>query len=170
MDNHETSAKYNIAETCVASISPSDLLSLSENQGVQLFDPSKKLTYGSIRGSKELKANIAELYTTKGIEPLPDDNILITSGAIAANLLVFYALLKKGDHVICHYPSYQQLYEVPASLGAEVDLWRAREEQGWLLDIEQLKRLTRPNTKMIIIKCVREAFIPHLTISCLVLN
>lgn len=84
--------------------------------------------------------------------PLPADNILITPGAIAANHLVFYALIGPGDHVICHYPTYQQLYEIPESLGAEVDLWKAKFENKWIPDLEELKKLLKPNTKMIVIK------------------
>ncbi len=54
--------------------------------------------------------------------------------------------------MICHYPTYQQLYSVPESLGAEVSLWKAREEKHWQLDIEELKGLIKPGkTKLIII-------------------
>ena len=98
--------------------------------------------------------NLARLYSTKAATPLPADNILVAPGAIAANYLVLYTLISKGDHVICQHPTYQQLYSVPESLGAEVSLWRAREERKWQLDIEELKGLVRPNTKMIIIKYV----------------
>jgi aspartate/methionine/tyrosine aminotransferase len=83
---------------------------------------------------------------------LPRDNILITPGAIAANHLVFYSLVGPGDHVICHYPTYQQLYEIPASLGAEVSLWKADPKKDWKLDLDDLKAMVKPNTKMIIIK------------------
>lgn len=154
MDKHETQAKYNLAETCVASISIGELQELSEDPSAQLIDPSKKLGYGSIRGSEELRSNLARLYSARSTSTLSAENILITSGAIAANMDVFIALLRKGDHVVCHYPTYQQLYEVPASLGAEVSLWKAREENRWELDVEELRGLIKSNTKLIIIKCV----------------
>ena len=154
MDTHETTAKFNIAETCVASISVHDLQALSENSKAQVLDLSTKLTYGSIRGSHELRSNLARLYSARAPWVLSEENILITSGAITANLVVFYALLQKGDHVICHYPTYQQLYEVPTSLGADVSLWKARKDKEWQLDIAELERLIKPNTKMIVIKCV----------------
>ena len=80
------------------------------------------------------------------------ENILITPGAIAANHLVFYGLVGKGDHVICHYPTYQQLYEVPASLGAEVTLWKAVAEKKWIPDLDELKQMIKPNTKLIVLK------------------
>ena len=152
MDTYENTAKYNIAETCAASISVDQLRELSEDRSTEIWSPSTVLTYGPIRGSEKLRSNLASLYSPKAPAPLDPDHVLITPGAIAANLTVFYGLIGKGDHVICHYPTYQQLYEVPASLGAEVSLWRARGERKWQLDIEELKGIIRPNTKMIIIK------------------
>ena len=152
MDTHETTAKYNIAETCAASLSLDQLRELSEDKSTELWSPSTVLTYGPIRGSEKIRSNLANLYSSKAPSPLDPDLILITPGAIAANLIVFYGLIGEGDHVICHYPTYQQLYEVPASLGAKVSLWRAREEKKWQLDVEELKGLIRPSTRMVIIK------------------
>lgn len=149
MNTHETHAKYNIAETCVASISLDELRGLSEDISSEIWSSSTKLTYGTIRGSEKLRTNLANRYSAK--KPFQADNILITPGAIAANLTVFYGLIGKGDHVICHYPTYQQLYEIPRRLGAEVDYWRAEESKKWQLDIEELKSLIRPNTRMIVI-------------------
>ena len=149
MGKYETLAKYNIAETCVASISLNDLKELSEDKTNDIWSPSTKLTYGAIRGSEKLRGTLANLYSAK--KPLDAEKILITQGAIAANMTVLYGLVGKGDHVICHHPTYQQLYEVPESLGAEVELWRAKAESKWQLNIEELKGLIRPNTKMIII-------------------
>ena len=149
MDKYETTAVNNIAETCVASISLEDLKDLSEDKQSEIWSPSTKLTYGPIRGSSRLRGNLANLYSAK--KPIQAENILITPGAIAANLTAFYALVGKGDHVICHYPTYQQLYEIPRSLGAEVDYWRAGENRKWQLEIEELKALIRPSTKMIVI-------------------
>lgn len=149
MDLHQTHAKYDIAETCAASISLDDLRGLSEDKSSEIWSTSTKLTYAAIRGSEKLRTTLANRYSAK--KPFKADNILITPGAIAANMTVFYGLVRKGDHVICQYPTYQQLYEVPKSLGAEVDYWRAEESKKWQLDIEELKTLIRPNTRMIII-------------------
>jgi aspartate/methionine/tyrosine aminotransferase len=152
MDEHELTAKHNISETCCASISVDQLAALSEKKDAQVLDLSRKLVYGAIPGSEALRGNLARLYSSKVGSPLPAENILITPGAIAANYLVFYSFVGPGDHVICHYPTYQQLYAVPTSLGAEVDLWKARPEKQWIPDIEELKSLIKPNTKMIVLK------------------
>jgi aspartate/methionine/tyrosine aminotransferase len=155
MDKYETSAKYNLAETCCASISIDELVSLSENKTLQASDilsTSLVQNYGEIRGSIKLRENLSRLYSAKVGTPLSVDNILITPGAIAANHLVLYSLLKPGDHVICHYPTYQQLYSIPESLGAEVSLWKCKPEDKWLPSLDELKDVIKENTKLIIIK------------------
>lgn len=153
MDSYETWATHNMAETCCASVSLKDLVAFSgKNNVLDIIDFEQKQVYGAIRGSDPLRSNISNLYRSKGCAPLPKDNILVTNGAIQANFLALYTQVGPGDHVICHYPTYQQLYSVPESLGAEVSLWKAQEQNGWQLDLEELKSLLRPNTKMIIIK------------------
>ncbi|KAI1915340.1 hypothetical protein LOZ61_001739 [Ophidiomyces ophidiicola] len=165
MDEYETTATYNIAETCCAPLSLDDLCALAPEAPQTPFSTATKLTYGAIRGSNELRSNLARLLYTAppGDESssssssrasLPPENILITPGAINANFLLLYTLIQPGDHVICHYPTYQQLYSVPSSLGAEVSLWKTRSDDGWRLCLDELKALIRPNTKMIIIKLV----------------
>jgi aspartate/methionine/tyrosine aminotransferase len=153
MDKYETTpGVLNIAETCAASISIDDLVALCEDPNVEPpLKTSTKLTYGPIRGSDALRERLASLYSVRVSSPLQTDNILITPGAIAANFLLFYTLIGPGDHVVCVYPTYQQLYSVPESLGAEVSLWRLRREQKYIPDLEELSALVKENTKMIII-------------------
>ncbi|KAI9816060.1 MAG: hypothetical protein M1827_002052 [Pycnora praestabilis] len=151
MDEYETTAKYNIAETCSASVSVNDLKAFSTDKSKEPLSLSSKLVYGAIRGSENLRANIAELYSALGsLAPSPND-VLVTPGAIAANFLLFYTLIGPGDHVVCHFPTYQQLYSVPKSLGAEVSRWEALEDNDWIPDVNQLKALIRPNTKLIVV-------------------
>jgi aspartate/methionine/tyrosine aminotransferase len=151
MDAHENNCKYNIAETCCASISIDQLREISEDKTREVFNTSRSLTYGAIRGSDELRNNLARLYSAKVTTPLSPDKILTTPGAIQANYLTTYALVGEGDHVICHYPTYQSLYEVPKQMGAEVDLWKGKPENDWVPSIDDLKALIKPNTKLIII-------------------
>lgn len=153
MDKYEnTPGVLNVAETCAASISISDLVQYCEDPNVPSPpNLSAKLTYGHIRGSPVLRSRLADLYSARTSSPLAPDNVIITPGAIAANFLIFYALIRPGDHVICVYPTYQQLYSVPAHFGAEVSLWKLRQEKKYIPDMDELKLLVKPNTKMIII-------------------
>lgn len=104
MDKYETKCKYNIAETCCASVSLDQLQELCEDKNTPLFQTSQILNYGAIRGSDALRANLARLYSAKG-NTLSPESILTTAGAIQANYLCAYALVGPGDHVICHYPT-----------------------------------------------------------------
>ncbi|KKP01948.1 aminotransferase class I and II [Trichoderma harzianum] len=143
-----TPGVLNIAETCVESVSIDQLAQLSGYKGELPPRTSTVLIYGAIRGSSTLRETIATLYKDEQIAP---ENVIITQGAIAANFLAFYSLIEPGDHVICVYPTYQQLYSVPESLGAEVSLWRLRPEQGFVPDLDELEKLAKANTKMIVI-------------------
>lgn len=151
MDAYEHRCKYNVAETCCASISIDQLRELSDDKKRDVLKTDQVLTYGAIRGAEDLRTNLARLYSAKVTSPLSPDNILTTPGAIQANYLTAYALVGEGDHVICQYPTYQSLYDVPRSLGAEVDLWKAQAEKNWIPDLEELKSLIKANTKLIVI-------------------
>lgn len=98
-----------------------------------------------------LRTRIAELHSTSETQ-LTAENVIITPGSILANYLVLQALCKPGDHVICQYPAYGQLYLLPRHNGADVNLWAMEENSGWLPDIGKLSDMIRPNTKAIILK------------------
>lgn len=153
MDEYEiTPGVINIAETCAASVSIDDLRALSKQKDDTVpVNLSTKLTYGAIRGSEKLRGLVAALFAEETAEPLPADNVLITQGAILANFLLLYTLIGPGDHVVCVYPTYQQLYGVPKSLGAEVSLWKLKQENGFVPDVTELESLVKSNTKMIIL-------------------
>ncbi|KAK0387166.1 hypothetical protein NLU13_5479 [Sarocladium strictum] len=153
MDKYEhTPGVLNISETCAASISINDLMRMSTDADTKTpFDPDDKMTYGAIRGSQQLREHIASLCSSETGEKLSSDNVLITQGAIQANFLALYTLIGPGDHVISVYPTYQQLYSVPSSLGAETSLWKLREEHGFVPDLTELEGLVKDNTKMIIV-------------------
>ncbi|KAF9876957.1 aminotransferase class I and II [Colletotrichum karsti] len=152
MDEYETTPGcLNIAETCAASVSIDELVGLSEDKTVPgPVDFSTKLVYGPIRGSPALRRRVAELCGGDGSgapSVLADEDVLITQGAIGANFLLLYTLVNPGDHVICVYPTYQQLYGVPESLGADVSLWRLKKENGFVPDVKELQGLVKSNTK-----------------------
>ncbi|KAK8016691.1 hypothetical protein PG993_014880 [Apiospora rasikravindrae] len=176
-----TPGVLNVAETCCSSISIDELAQFDERRqvhdngegrqrgtGTSPLDLSTILTYGPIRGSEELRSHIAHMYqngaqrSANAIteeqsgaqgspDPVPKEQVLITQGAISANYLVFYTLVGPGDHVICVFPTYQQLYAVPESLGAEVSLWELKGADGWIPDVGKLEALIKDNTKMIVI-------------------
>ncbi|KAJ5984264.1 aspartate aminotransferase [Penicillium waksmanii] len=139
-------------DTCVDPLSLQDLTKLGAlNSSVHPIEASNSLIYGSVLGKPELRQRILALYGDAGANPAESLSLTVTQGAISANFLVLDTLLGPGDHVICQYPTYQQLYDVPRRAGAEVSLWRTHAEHGWVPDVSELQFLVKKNTKMIII-------------------
>jgi DNA-binding transcriptional MocR family regulator len=159
MDAYETTpGVLNVAETCAASVSIDDLVAMSSGPAKNPIDTSTKLTYGAIPGSQTLRERIAAHCSTEGVQLAPED-VIVTQGAIGANFLALYTLIGPGDHVICVYPTYQQLYDTPRSLGAEVTLWKLKKENGFVPDVDELAGLIKPNTKVCIV--ARDYSIEH---------
>ena len=145
MNEWETQCTYNLAETCVASITVEELLALSGGSADDLSGLLQmKLTYGDIEGSPRLRTAIANLYANQCIE-----DITVTHGTIAANMLVHKAIVEPGDHVLSIVPTYQQHYSIPKSIQADVTILALREEDGFLPNLEALKASVKPNTKLI---------------------
>lgn len=141
---HEFTAKHLISCSDAESIRLGELLDYEEGSR-ETFE-RLWLGYSDSRGLPELRAEIRKLYTT-----VADTEILTHTGAQEPILNLFLGLIGPGDHVITHFPGYQSSYSVPRDLGCEVSLWRANPRDGWRLDIEELKVLLRPNTKLVIV-------------------
>ncbi len=148
MNQYEVGAKYNIAETCVDSVSLDELFDFTGTDKAAFLEEfcARRLTYGDIEGLPELKKGICSLYKS-----LSTDEIVTTHGASGANHHVFYTLVQPGDRVISITPTYQQLYSIPESYGADVRYLHLTKENRYLPDLEELKSLLTPNTKLICI-------------------
>jgi aspartate/methionine/tyrosine aminotransferase len=104
------------------------------------------LGYTESKGSPSLRNEICKLY--KSIQP---EQVLVHTGAGEAIFLFMQAVLSPGDHIIVHSPGYQSLAEVARSIGCDVSLWKAHEENNWALEPDELPRLLKKNTKVIVI-------------------
>lgn len=149
MTRHETHVQFDIAESGILPLSTNDLLD---------FEPVDRraatlerllalpLGYSEARGTETLRALLAATYARGDA-----DHILVTTGAIEANFLLFNVLLAPGDHVIAPYPAYQQLYSVPRAIGCEVSLWHVGPETGYRYDVDALEQLLTPRTRVIVV-------------------
>jgi aspartate/methionine/tyrosine aminotransferase len=141
---YEFTTEFLLCSSDCESMSIEDLLALEEG-AAEKFQHTW-LGYTESQGSPALRKEICNLYETMG----PED-ILVHTGAGEAIYLFMYAAFQKGDHVVVHSPGYQSLAEVARAAGCDVSPWLAREENGWALDLDELRRLLRTNTKAIII-------------------
>lgn len=147
MNEFENHCAFNLAETCVSSLTVGQVLEMSGRNADVLDDLAPmKLTYGAIEGSDRLRDAICTLYDRQA-----RDNIVVTHGAIGANALVHETLVEPGDHVISVRPTYQQHYSIPESYGATVDILHLRPENGFLPDLGEFAELIRPETRLVAI-------------------
>lgn len=146
MNEHEKTAIYNIADTCVRTLSLDELFKITDTDKSQFFENISKikLGYGHIQGSPEYKKGICNLY--KNLNP---ENIISTNGAAGANYLTFYSLVSPGDRVISVTPTYQQLHSIPESFNADIQYLHLKPENDFLPDLNELKSLITENTKLI---------------------
>ena len=149
MTRHETHVRYDIAESGILPQSLNDLLDfepVAERAATLERLLALPLGYSEARGTEALRSQFAATYARGDA-----DHILVTTGAIEANFLLFNVLLDAGDHVIAPYPAYQQLYTVPRAIGCDVSLWHVGPETGYRYDLQALERLLTPRTRLIIV-------------------
>jgi aspartate/methionine/tyrosine aminotransferase len=145
MNAYETRCRYNLAETCVESLTLAELVDIAGvRDSFREHLLGMHLTYGAIAGSDRLRTAVAGLYA--GQSPA---NVSITHGAIGANSLVHQTLVEPGDHVVAIVPNYQQHYSIPESIGARVDRLPLREEHGFRPDLDRLSDLVGDRTRLI---------------------
>lgn len=146
LNKWEKEARYDISQSSIAALTLKELVALAGMTVADFFEKfsNLELNYGWIEGSPAFKKLVSELYLQ-----VPAVNILQTNGSTGANMLAMYTLLNPGEHVVTLFPTYQQLYDIPRSLGAQVDFVHLDEAAAWRLDLDKLDALVTPATKMI---------------------
>ncbi len=147
MNEFENHCTYNLAETCVDSLTVAELLALAGKTDSFMTEIlPMRLSYGAIEGSDRLRTAICGMYQRQAHE-----NVIVTHGTIGANALVHETLVEPGDRVISVLPTYQQHYSIPKSYGADVQILPLHVQNGFLPDLAELERLATPGTKLIAI-------------------
>jgi len=141
---YEFNTEFLLCSSDCEALSIADLLALEPGAAGEF--QNTWLGYTESQGSTALRKEICNIYTS-----MSPEHILVHTGAGEAIYLFMHAALTAADHVIVHTPGYQSLSEVAKGIGCQVSPWTAREEDNWALDLGQLPKLVRRNTKAIII-------------------
>lgn len=147
MTTYETRVKFDLAESGINPLTTAELLAFDpepERRARELL--AIPLNYSEARGTEALRERIAATYVG-----LDSDSILITTGAIEANFVLFNVLLAPGDEVVSVYPAYQQLSSVPEAIGCTVHRVVLREENAYRYDVDDLRRAVTDRTRMIVV-------------------
>ena len=139
----ESETRYHLGASDAETISLSELLLLAEPDEREAWD---KLTLGftDTWGAAALRRVIAATYAG-----LTQEDILCFAGADEAIYCAMLALLGRDDHAIVTVPNYQPMETVPLSICGSVSGVALREENGWALDLDDLRAALRPNTRVI---------------------
>jgi aspartate/methionine/tyrosine aminotransferase len=141
----EFAAPYTLCSSDVEGWPMRELLDLADDQTRALWD-NLGLGYTESAGHPLLREAIARQY-----ESIAPEQTLVFSGAEEAILVALSVLLSAGDRAIVTWPGYQSLYDVARGAGADVDPWELHESDGWEPDLDALRRLVRPTTRVIVV-------------------
>lgn len=86
---------------------------------------------------------------TPDYETLGAEHVLTFTGAEEALFWAMQEIVGPGDHAIVLVPCYQSMETVTLATGAEVTPLVVRRGTGWALDVEEVRALLRPNTKLV---------------------
>ena len=107
----------------------------------------QRLGYTESQGDPALRAAIATLY-----ERVAADDVVVLGAPEEGIYLTMRALLEPGDHVIALTPAYDSLLNLAEHIGGNVTRWPVRPVPGgWALDPDELARLVRPDTRLIVV-------------------
>lgn len=128
--------------------SMASLLSMADDECRSLWD-GLRMGYTEYGGHPLLREAVAGLY--EHVDSMQVNALVPLEGIF----LAMNACLEAGDHVVCMFPGYQALYEVARSIGCEVDLWTPHEESTWRFDVDDLRSLVKPATRLLVLN------VPH---------
>jgi aspartate/methionine/tyrosine aminotransferase len=139
----EFAARHNLTASDAQSLTVSELLAHATDEERAAFD-ALALTYVPTWGTDALRAAIAATYET--LEPA---DVLAFAGAEEAMFWALQELLGPGDHAVVTVPNYQSMESVALATGAEVSGLPLAAEDGWALDLDALRALLRPTTRLV---------------------
>ena len=82
---------------------------------------------------------------------VPDECVATALGTSGANHLAMAVLIEPGDEVLIEHPGYPLLWEAASYHGAEVKFFERRAEEKFAIDVDALRKLVTPKTKLIVL-------------------
>lgn len=122
-----------------------ELVSLADSDSKRLWE-SLTMEYTEPAGHPLLRKEIAGLYSS-----LTSENVFTFAGAEEGIYCAMQVLITPGDHVIVIDPCYQSLATLPKTFGAEITSIELKFENQWELDLEDVQKAFRPNTKLLVL-------------------
>ncbi len=141
---YEHDVEFNLASSEGPRWTLNEILSLASEDDRQRF-LHHKLAYSRPAGADGLRAAIADM---QGVSV---DAVQVVTGASEALLILFWLAAEPGANVILPQPGYPPFSALPQSLGIETRFYAIRKENGFRIDLDEIKRLADRSTKLILI-------------------
>jgi len=106
--------------------------------------------YTASAGVEQAREAVAAEYVQRGV-PMTADRVILTSGTSEGIELALGALADAGDEVLVPTPTYPLYTAVLAKIGARAVFYRTDPANGWLPDLDDIKRLIGPATRAIVL-------------------
>jgi aspartate/methionine/tyrosine aminotransferase len=107
--------------------------------------------YAPIQGYPELREKIAGKLERENKIPAKPEEILVTNGATEAIGFVLLSLVDKGDEVVVCEPNYPIFSPIIRYCGGRPKPLPLREENGFRINLEELKGMVSGKTKLLIL-------------------
>ena len=140
----EFAARFYMTASDAESMSLAELLSLAAPDDREAFE-RLWLGYTPTFGGEALRHAVASTYSAVSAE-----NVLAFAGGGEAIYVALHALLGPDDHAIVVTPTYQSLETITLSLSAVTGV-SLHADDGWKLDLNEVRDRIKPNTKLIAI-------------------
>jgi aspartate/methionine/tyrosine aminotransferase len=144
LDQYEHDIEFNLAASTGPSWTVNDVLALADDETRHLF-LNHKLVYGHPAGADSLREAIAEM------QHVPVEAVQIVTGASEAIVALMWLAAEPGANVIIPLPGFTTFSALPQSLGLETRFYQVRRENGFRIDLDEIKRLSDSNTKLILV-------------------
>jgi aspartate/methionine/tyrosine aminotransferase len=144
LDTYEHGIDFNLAASTGPSWTLNEILNLAGDDQRQLF-LNHKVVYGRPGGADGLRAAIADM------QRVSVDKVQVVTGASEALLILMWLAAEPGANVVLPSPGFTTFSALPESLRIETRHYAVRKENGFTIDVEEIKELTDRNTKLVLI-------------------
>ncbi len=144
LDQFEHNIDFNLAASTGPTWTVNEILALGDEESRHRF-LNHKLVYGRPAGLDGLREAIAEMQN------VPLETVQIVTGASEALVALMWLAAEPGANVVIPLPGFTTFSALPESLGVETRFYHVRRENGFRIDIEEIKHLADSNTKLILV-------------------
>lgn len=144
LGKYRDSATHHLGMSIGPKWTMAELRALMSDAEREAFDGAE-LGYCPTNGRETLRAALASPYGARAEE------IVVFNGGAEALLALFFVAAEPGANVVVPTPSFAPFVELPTAFNLETRRYTLRQENGFELDVDEIKGLVDERTKLILV-------------------